>query len=212
MPKRRAVRQTREVKVDVKTLDGQKVTWRTATQPVGSALRITPEFVASATDAALGIKTSVTTRYMRDDGRYVIRAVTNIATRDGVELNYPTVAKVGMQAIVQSAAPRCIFLTLEAEDDPRAKWVSIEQLTTSAGRILPPTVAAEVVKRGGSDARMDAIELLYGSAALAGLPPAQLIQRELGIPHRTASQWIIDARKSGRLAGMNYNAGRPASD
>jgi hypothetical protein len=212
MPKRPAVRQTREVKVDVKTLDGQKVTWRTATQPVGSALRITPEFVASAADAALGIKTFVTARYMHDDGRYVIRAVTNIATRDGVELNYSTVAKVGMQAIVQSAAPRCIFLTLEAEDDPRAKWVSIEQLTTSAGRILPPMVAAEVVKRGGSDARMDAIELLYGSAALAGLPPAQLIQRELGIPHRTASQWIIDARKSGRLAGMNYNAGRPASD
>ena len=39
-----------------------------------------------------------------------------------------------------------------------------------------------------------------------------LIQQELGIPHRTASQWIIDARKAGRLEGMNYNAGRPASD
>lgn len=211
MPKRRAVRQTRGVKVDVKTLDGQKVTWRAATQPVGSALRIAPAFVATTTDAALGVETSVTALYLRAEGRYVIKGVTNTATREDVELNYPTVAKVGMQAIVQSAAPRCIFLTLEDDDDPRAKWRSIEQLTTAGGRILPPMVAAEVVRRGGSEARMDVIELLYGSAALAGLPPAQLIQKELGIPHRTASQWIIDARRAGRLEGMNYNAGRPAS-
>ncbi|MET0829074.1 MAG: hypothetical protein ABWY26_06105 [Microbacterium sp.] len=199
------------MKVDVKTLDGQKVTWRAATQPVGSALRIAPAFVATTTDAALGVETSVTALYLRAEGRYVIKGVTNTATREDVELNYPTVAKVGMQAIVQSAAPRCIFLTLEDDDDPRAKWRSIEQLTTAGGRILPPMVAAEVVRRGGSEARMDVIELLYGSAALAGLPPAQLIQKELGIPHRTASQWIIDARRAGRLEGMNYNAGRPAS-
>jgi len=210
MLKRRAVRQTRGVKVDVKTLDGSEVTWREATQPVGSALRIAPAFVATTTDAALGVETSVTARYVRDDGRYVIKSVTNTATREDVEVNYPTVAKVGMQAIVQTAAPRCIFLTLEDESDPSATWLSVDQLTTAGGRILPPLVAAEVVQRGGGDARMEVVELLYGSAALAGLPPAKLLQRELGIPHRTASQWIIDARRAGRLEDMNYNAGRPA--
>ncbi|MCK6065780.1 hypothetical protein KZX43_04730 [Microbacterium sp. EYE_512] len=186
------------------------MTWRVATQPVGSALRIAPGFVATTTDDALGVQTSVTTHYEQAEGRYVIKSVTNTATRDDVELNYPTVAKVGMQAIVQAAAPRCIFVTLDDENDPKAKWLSVDQLTTAAGRILPPLVAAEVVKRGGGDARMEAVELLYGSAALAGLPPAKLLQQELGIPHRTASQWIIDARKAGRLEGMNYNAGRPA--
>jgi len=210
MRKRRAVRQTRGVKVDVKTLDGKSVTWREATQPVGSALRIAPAFVATTTDAALGVATSVTARYLADEGRYVIRGVTNSAVRDDVEINYPTVAKVGMQAIVQAAAPRCIFLTLDDETDASAQWVSVEQLTISAGRIIPPLVAAEVVKRGSTEARMEVVELLYGSAALAGLPPAKLIQHELGIPHRTASQWIIDARRTGRLEGMNYNAGRPA--
>ena len=210
MRKRRAVRQTRGVKVDVKTLDGKSVTWREATQPVGSALRIAPAFVATTTDAALGVATSVTARYLADEGRYVIRGVTNSAVRDDVEINYPTVAKVGMQAIVQAAAPRCIFLTLDDETDASAQWVSVEQLTISAGRIIPPLVAAEVVKRGSTEARMEVVELLYGSAALAGLPPAKLIQHELGSPHRTASQWIIDARRTGRLEGMNYNAGRPA--
>ena len=194
----------------MKTLDGRKVTWREATQSVGSALRIAPAFVATTTDAALGVETSVTARYIRAEGRYVIKGVTNTAARDDVEVNYPTVAKVGMQAIVQAAAQRCIFLTLDAEDDPKAKWLSVDNLTTASGRILPPALAAEVVKRGGGEARMEVIELLYGSAALAGLPPAKLIQHELGIPHRTASQWIIDARKAGRLEGMNYNAGRPA--
>ncbi len=210
MRKRRAVRQTREVKVDVKTLDGQELTWDAATEPVGSALRIAPAFIATATDAVLGVKTTLTARYVRSEGRYLIKVVTNTAVRDDVEVNYPTVAKVGMQAIVQTAAPRCIFLTLEDEDDPNATWLSVDQLTTSGGRILPPMLAAEVVKRGAGEARMEVVELLYGSAALAGLPPAKLLQQELGIPHRTASQWIIDARKAGRLEGMKYNAGRPA--
>lgn len=40
--------------------------------------------------------------------------------------------------------------------------------------------------------------------------PGRIGEHELGIPHRTASQWIIDARKAGRLDGMKYNAGRPA--
>lgn len=194
----------------MKTLDGHKVTWREATQPVGSALRIAPAFVATTTDAALGVQTSVTARYLLDEGRYVIKGVANTAARDDVELNYPTVAKVGMQAIVQAAAPHCIFLTLEDEDDPKAKWLSVDELTTAGGRILPPMVAAAVVKRGVGEARMEVVELLYGSAALAGLPPAKLLQHELGIPHRTASQWIMGARKAGRLEGMNYNAGRPA--
>src|SRR6478735_6957229 len=201
MRKCRAVRQTREVKVDVKTLDGQQVTWHAATEPVGSALRIAPAFVATTTDAALGVETSVTARYLRGEGRYVIRGVTHTAVGDDVELNYPTVAKVGMQAIVQSAAPRCIFLTLDDEADPLARWISVDELTTSRGRMLPPELAAEVVRRGSSEARMQVIELLYGSAALAGLPPAKLIQAELGIPHRTASSWIIAARAAGRLAG-----------
>jgi hypothetical protein len=57
---------------------------------------------------------------------------------------------------------------------------------------------------------MESIKLLYGVAALAGLPPAKLIQEELGIPHRTASAWIIAARKAGRLSAMNYHGERPA--
>lgn len=211
MRKHSADRHNGEVKVDVKTPDGNDMTWNEATQRVGSALRIAPAFVATATDAELGIETTLLARYDMGDGRYLIRRASNVSLRDDVELNYQTVARVGMQAIVQAAAPRCIFLTLEDEDDPLARWISVNDLTTSAGRIIAPAIAAQVVRRGSSEARMDVIELLYGSAALSGKPPAKLIQQELGIPHRTASAWIIEARKVGRLAGMNYHAGRPAS-
>ena len=53
-------------------------------------------------------------------------------------------------------------------------------------------------------------ELLYGIAALSGNPPVQAIQQELGIPHRTASDWTKKARAEGRLAGMSYIVGRQA--
>ena len=189
---------------------GAPVTVADATVWVGSALRIVPVFSAAATDTGAGVCTAMTVQYSASHGRYVIRAVTNEAIHEDVEVNYPTIARIGLAGIIQAAAPRCIFLTLGEEGDPDAAWMSVDQLTTAKGRILPPALAAEVVRRGGSEARMEAIELLYGTAALSNLPPAKLIQEELGIPHRTASQWIIDARNAGRLEGMNYHAGRQA--
>jgi hypothetical protein len=210
MPKRCAVRQNEEVKVDVKTPEGTEMSVSAATQSVGSALRIAPDFIATTVDQSAGIRTEIAASYSADAGRYVVRRLSHAALSESVELNYKTAATVGIQPMVQAAAPHCIFLTLDAESDPAAKWMSVAELTTAQGRILPPAIAAEVVRRGSSEARMDAIELLYGSAALGGLAPAKLIQAELDIPHRTASAWIIAARKAGRLKGMNYNAARPA--
>lgn len=192
------------------TPSGALVTIADATARVGSALRIVPVFSAATTDTGAGVRTAITAQYNASHGRYVIRAVTNEAVREDVEVNYPTIARIGLAGIIQAAAPRCIFLTLGDEDDPDAAWISVDQLTAAKGRILAPALAAEVVRRGGSEARMEAVELLYGTAALSNLPPAKLIQEELDIPHRTASQWIIDARNAGRLEGMNYHAGRQA--
>src|SRR4051794_29707766 len=95
MRNHRAVRHTRYVTVDVRTPEGKNLTWQAATEHVGSALRIAPAFVATTTDAALGVETTVEAHYVRTEGRYVIKRVTNTAVRDDVELNYPTVAKVG---------------------------------------------------------------------------------------------------------------------
>lgn len=192
------------------TPSGAPVTVADATVRVGSALRIVPNFSAATTDGVAGVRTVITARYGPSHGRYVIRAVSNEAVREDVEVSYSTIARIGLAGMVQAAAPRCIFLTLNNEDDADAAWLSVDQLTTAKGRILPPALAAEVVQRGGSEARMEAIEVLYGTAALSNLPPAKLIQEELEIPHRTASQWIIDARNAGRLEGMNYHAGRQA--
>ncbi|WP_344095232.1 hypothetical protein [Microbacterium deminutum] len=198
------------MKVDVKTIDEREMTYESATQQVGSALRIAPAFIARRDDDAIGVRTELRCEYIAWEGRYVIRRVTNEALQESAELNHSLVAKVRMQAIVQAAAPHCIFLTLDEESDPDARWISADALSSAEGRLLPPALAQAVVRRGGTEARMEAIEMLYGTAALSSQPPAKLIQKELGIPHRTASQWIIDARKAGRLEGMNYNAARPA--
>jgi hypothetical protein len=205
-----AVWQTKEVKVDVRTPDGKPMTWQDATLPVGSALRIAPAFDASVTDEQSGIETTIRARYEAEAGRYVIGEMINRTIRPDAELNNLTLRLLPIQSIMQAAAPRCIALTLDAENDPRATWTTASELSATEGRIIPTWLAKEVVKHGSKGERMDVIEILYGTSALAGLPPAKAIQTELGVPHRTASDWIRKARAAGRLNGMTYIVGRQA--
>ena len=207
---RDVVRHTEEVKVDVKTLDGQHMSWQHATTPVGSALRIAPSFVATAVDENAGLETAVEAHYVAEHGRYIVTAVTNRATRPDTEVNNLALRQVPIQAIVQGAAVQCIALTLDDEADPTARWTTVSALSSAEGRIIPAWLAEQVVKRGNKAERMEAIEILYGSAALAGLPPVKAVQYELGVPHRTASDWIKKARAEGRLEGMSYIVGRQA--
>ena len=194
----------------MKTLDGQPMSWHHATTPVGSALRIAPSFVATALDGESGIHTTVEAEYRRDNGRYVVVAVANRATVPSVEVNNLALRQGPIQAIVQAAAVQCIALTLDDESDRDATWTTVSALSSAEGRIIPTWLAEDIVKRGVKAERMDVIEILYGSAALAGLPPVKAIRVELAVPHRTASDWIKKARAAGRLEGMTYNVGRQA--
>ncbi|WP_337458554.1 hypothetical protein [Microbacterium sp. KHB019] len=194
------------MKVDVKNLDGKPMTWRSATEPVGSALRIAPAFVASTTDEETGVETTIEARYSTDEGRYIVTTIINRATRD--DFDQQALRRTASVAILQAAIPHCIAVRLA--DDPDAGWTSIADLTSTEGRIIPPWMAAAAVKRGTKDDRMEVVEIVYGAAALSGNPPVRALQVELDIPHRTASDWIKKARAQGRLDGMTYNVGRQA--
>jgi hypothetical protein len=195
------------VKVDVKTLDGKAMSAQAATEPVGSALRIAPGFVATAVDEATGVETTIEARYQPARGRYVITTILNRAIAE--DFNEDRLKHAAPQAILQVAIPHCVSLQLD--DSPGAKWTTIADLTTAEGRIIPPWMAQAVVKRGMKDERWEVIEILYGTAALADLPPVKLISLELDVPERTASDWIQKARAAGWLVGMTSNVGRPAS-
>ena len=199
--------QTKEVKVDVKTLDGEAMSAKAATESVGSALRIAPGFVATAVDETSGVETTIEARYMPDRGRYVITTILNRAI--AAEFSEDRLKHAAPQAILQIAIPHCISLLLD--EDPAARWTSVADLTAADGRIIPPWMAQAVVRRGMKDERWEVIEILYGTAALADLPPVKLIALELDVPERTASDWIQKARASGWLVGMTSNVGRPAS-
>ena len=194
------------MKVDVKTLDGTKMSAASATHPVGSALRIAPAFVATTVDDDAGVETTLEAHYALQRGRYVITTITNRAIAD--EFNEDRLKHTAPQAIVQTAIPRCVALQLD--DSPGASWTTIADLTSNDGRIIPPWMAEAVVKRGIKDERWQVIEILYGTAALADLPPVKLIAAELNIPERTASDWIQKARAAGWLTGLTSNVGRPA--
>ncbi|MDQ0615288.1 hypothetical protein QF046_002929 [Microbacterium sp. W4I4] len=194
------------MKVDVKNPDGTAMTWQSATQPVGSALRIAPEFVASVIDDDAGVETTIEAHYNTDEGRYIVTTILNRAIRPGFD--HQALRRTASAAIVQAAVPQCIAVRLG--DEPDSNWTTIADLTSADGRIIPPWMAATAVKRGMKDERMEVVEILYGAAALAGTPPVRAVQVELDIPHRTASDWIKKARDAGRLEGMTYTVGRQA--
>ncbi|MDR7113766.1 hypothetical protein J2X03_003666 [Microbacterium trichothecenolyticum] len=177
-----------------------------AIQPIGSALRIAPGFIATAVDDATGVETTIEAHYTAQRGRYLITAIANRAIVD--VFNEDRLKHTAPQAILQTAIPRCVALQLD--DSPGAPWTTVADLTSTDGRIIPPWMADAVVKRGVKDERWQVIEILYGTAALADLPPVKLIAGELDIPERTASDWIQKARAAGWLTGLNSNIGRPA--
>lgn len=188
------------------TLDGKKMSARAATQPVGSALRIAPEFVATAMDEEFGVETTIEAHYSADEGRYIVTTIVVRAIRPDFE-QY-ALRRPAAQPILQAAVPHCISVRMD--NDPTGKWVTVADLTAAEGRIIPEWMAAAVTERGAKEERMEVIELLYGAAALASIPPVKTIQVELGVPHRTASDWIKKARTAGRLEGMSYITGRQA--
>jgi hypothetical protein len=197
--------QNEEVRIDVTTLDGAPMSADAATEPVGTALRIAPAFVATTTNEETGIETTLEAHYSPDEGRYIVTTIVSRATR--ADFDQRALRHTAAQSIVQAAVPRCIALRLD--DGEGGEWTTVADLTTGDGRIIPQWMAAAVVKRGMKDERMEVIEILYGAAALADLPPTKAVQVELDVPHRTASDWIAKARAAGRLKGMNYAQGRP---
>lgn len=199
-----AVEQTKGVKVDVKTIDGKKMTPQAATEPVGSALRIAPGFTATTVDDDAGIETTLDAVYDADEGRYIVSTIVNRGIRKGFD--EIAIRHTAPQAILQAAIPHCVSVRLEHG------WFTVAELSATEGRIIPEWLAAEVVKRGSKTDRMEVIQILYGASALAGLPPTKFVQVELGVPHRTASDWIGKARSAGYLQGMSYTAGRQADD
>ncbi|MCR2764973.1 hypothetical protein NQ152_15815 [Microbacterium sp. zg.B48] len=195
------------MKVDVKTLDGKAMTADAADTLVGTALRIAPGFVATALDEDAGIETTIEARYNAAKVRYIPSTVITRAV-DG-ELDASRVGHTLAQATLQAAVPHCVAVRLDDGSD--ARWLTVADLTTGEGRIIPPWMASTVVKRGMKDERWDVVEILYGAATLAGSPPVKLISLELDVPQRTAEDWIRKARDSGRLVGMTAHVGRPAS-
>lgn len=191
----------------MKTPDGKTMTALAATEAVGSALRIAPAFVATAADATTGVETTIEAHYSAERGRYIITTIVNRAIAP--DFSEDRLKHAAPQAILQVAIPHCVALQLD--DGPDAQWTTVADLTTADGRIIPPWMAQAVVKRGMKDERWEVIEILYGTAALADLPPVKLIALELDVPERTASDWIQKARAAGWLVGMTSNVGRPAS-
>lgn len=198
------LRKTEDVIVDVRTPTGAKVTAKHATVPVGKSLRIVPAFRATAKgQPGVPYDSSIEVTYSPDMARYVITAATFVA-RQGQEVNAVTMRQAHVVDVLRAATPACVALQLD-EDGP---WLKASELSTTTDRILSAPLVQALRKSRDMEARMDAVELVYSVAALTGLPPTKAVQQELGIPHRTAQDWISKTRAAGRLEGISFIAGR----
>lgn len=192
----------------VATLNGSKMTLEAMTERVGDSLRIARAFIGSAVNDETGIETSLEAHYRRDEGRYVVTTITNKAVRD--DFDPEALRRAATSPILQAAVPQCMAVNIDRDFPDDEQWLTVSDLTEGDGRLIPDFLMREVVKRGAGEARMEVVQIIYGASALAGLPPVKAVQRELAVPHRTASDWIMKARKDGWLEGMNYAVGRQA--
>jgi hypothetical protein len=188
------------VKIDVRTPDGQRMTWKHATVPLGSALRIAPAFTATATADDTKVRNTIEAVYSSDAGRYQIVATAHRATEGEIT---PTVLRqIRLGELLTAAVPHCVAVEFEG------KQRSVTELLAAEGRLVPKPIAAIAVAAGPTEDTLGLVQLIYSVAALAAQPPMRAVATELGIPERTATHWITKARKTSLLDGITYAVGR----
>lgn len=186
----------------MRTPDGQRMTWRHATLPLGSALRIAPAFTATATADEIQVESTIEAVYSPEAGRYRITATRHRATNDSGEITPTVLRQVRLGELLSAAVPYCIAVEFEK------KQATVHDLLGRNERILPTWMAEAAAKSGPTADTLELVQLVYGIAALAALPPMRAVALEMGIAERTATHWITKARAAGLLDGITYAVGR----
>lgn len=201
----------------MRTPNGSPVTAQDATHPIGAALRIVPAFHVDAEDDQTGLGNTLQVAYDPAEGRYLVHQVTTRSLA-GAEITATELRQVRVAEILHAAAVHCVAFAL---DDNSVDLVTAAEVSSTGDTLLPAWLSAAVAGTATAtatspetraelrEARLDAIQLIYGVAALTGRPPAKAIERELGMTQRTAVHWIRQARTAGKLQGLGYAAARP---
>ena len=178
------------------------MTWKHATLPLGSALRIAPAFRATALAEDISVETTIEAHYAPEAGGYRVTATAHRAVGSTLEITPSVLRQVRLGEVLSSAVPYCVVVELEG------KPVTVHDLTASEGRVIPAWMSAETAKAGPTPDTLELVQLVYGVAALAAQPPMRAVATEFGIPERTATHWITKARRVGLLDGISYAVGR----
>lgn len=186
----------------MRTPDGQRMTWKHATLPLGTALRIAPAFTATATADDIQVQTTVEAVYSADAGRYLIEATRHRIAGAATEITPSVLRQVRLGELLSSSVPYCVAVEFEGRQR------TVHDLLAAGGRIVPTSLAAVAVAAGPTADTLGLVQLIYGVSALAALPPMRAVASELGIPTRTATHWIGKARAGGLLDGITYTVGR----
>ena len=120
------------------------MTWKHATLPLGSALRIAPAFTATATADDISVETTISAVYAASAGRYRITATSQRAVGGDGEITSAVLRQVRLGEVLSAAVPLCV--TVEFEGKQR----SVQELLQQDGRVLPEWMATAAAKAGPS--------------------------------------------------------------
>ncbi|MDP5226912.1 MULTISPECIES: hypothetical protein [Arthrobacter] len=146
--------------------------------------RTLPQSAGEAGGADLDVQVALEARFDRDRGCYLLRSLT-VEAPDGSEVTGVLLREIAPLRIMRWVLPR----TFQVEQDKLSVWVSA---------FIAPEVAAQATDPRPEAALEDAATV-YRLAEVVREPPAKAVADALGLQTRTATNWIVRARKQGLL-------------
>lgn len=145
-----------------------------------------PAHLASGVDEAeKGMKLEIEATFDEEQGRYLLRRLGVMAPAEG-EVTGTLLRQIAPLGLVRWLVPRTFTMTLETFGPYVANFVTPE------GR--------PVLDSGSSStASLKDAAMVYRLAEVVREPPAKAVAESLGLQTRTATNWIVRARKQGLL-------------
>lgn len=161
----------------------------------GPALRVVPNFKFEVVDDDQDFNVQMWVEFDRSHMQYQVGQLTITSLHGAGGVTGTMLRQVRVLDYLRMGARHGIFVQTGDEIRSLAEMFG-------TGRFFGREGAAGIRQMGPTDAVIGTVGLIYVSAHLASTPPAKAVQDELGLPPRTATNWISKARERGWMRGL----------
>lgn len=122
------------------------------------------------------------------------------------EVNSVLLRQIRVGEIVRLGASGGIFVALDRDEPP----ASLQDWYGPKGEPLyiDGDIGRHLVQDGPSETTLPLVALTYMIALVSSQPPAKAVERNFGLPPRTAANWIAKAKAAGLIKHPSFEAVR----